>query len=43
MVKQVALVYRANREIKGTKIGVIWSKTTRPSGVNSLEDIPFIA
>lgn len=31
--KKVAFVYRANREIRGTKIRVIWGKVTRPHGM----------
>ena len=30
--KKVAFVYRAHREIRGTKIRVIWGKITRPHG-----------
>ena len=31
--KKVAFVYRAHREIRGTKIRVIWGKVTRPHGM----------
>ncbi len=31
--KKVAFVYRAQREVRGTKIRVIWGKVTRPHGV----------
>ncbi len=30
--KKVAFVYRAHREIRGSKIRVIWGKITRPHG-----------
>ncbi|RPA81378.1 ribosomal protein L35Ae [Ascobolus immersus RN42] len=30
--KRVAFVYRAKREIRGSKIRVIWGKVTRPHG-----------
>ncbi len=30
--KKVAFVYRAQREVRGTKIRVIWGKVTRPHG-----------
>ncbi|KAI5847203.1 60S ribosomal protein L33 [Morchella snyderi] len=30
--KKVAFVYRASKEIRGTKIRVIWGKVTRPHG-----------
>ncbi|KAF2669227.1 60S ribosomal protein L35Ae [Microthyrium microscopicum] len=30
--KKVAYVYRAQKEIRGTKIRVIWGKITRPHG-----------
>ncbi|KAF2861861.1 ribosomal protein L35Ae [Piedraia hortae CBS 480.64] len=30
--KRVAYVYRAKKEIRGTKIRVIWGKITRPHG-----------
>ncbi|PSK56579.1 hypothetical protein B9Z65_6203 [Elsinoe australis] len=30
--KKVAFVYRAPKEIRGTKIRVIWGKVTRPHG-----------
>ncbi|KAI4201244.1 MAG: hypothetical protein LQ350_003421 [Teloschistes chrysophthalmus] len=30
--KKIAFVYRAHKEIRGTKIRVIWGKVTRPHG-----------
>ncbi|KAF2142900.1 uncharacterized protein K452DRAFT_326127 [Aplosporella prunicola CBS 121167] len=30
--KRVAFVYRASREVRGSKIRVIWGKVTRPHG-----------
>jgi large subunit ribosomal protein L35Ae len=30
--KKIAYVYRAQKEIRGTKIRVIWGKVTRPHG-----------
>ncbi|KAF2158109.1 ribosomal protein L35Ae [Myriangium duriaei CBS 260.36] len=30
--KKVAFVYRASKEVRGTKIRVIWGKVTRPHG-----------
>ncbi|KAJ0371417.1 hypothetical protein COL154_000932 [Colletotrichum chrysophilum] len=30
--KKVAYVYKASKEIRGTKIRVIWGKVTRPHG-----------
>ncbi|KAL1879695.1 hypothetical protein VTK73DRAFT_6870 [Phialemonium thermophilum] len=30
--KRVAFVYRGHKEIRGTKIRVIWGKVTRPHG-----------
>ncbi|CAG8948988.1 hypothetical protein HYFRA_00002116 [Hymenoscyphus fraxineus] len=30
--KKVAFVYRAQREVRGSKIRVIWGKVTRPHG-----------
>lgn len=30
--KKVAFVYRAQKEVRGTKIRVIWGKVTRPHG-----------
>lgn len=32
--KKVAFVYRAHREVRGTKIRVIWGKITRPHGMS---------
>lgn len=31
--KKVAFVYRAKREVRGSKIRVIWGKVTRPHGM----------
>ena len=31
--KKVAYVYRASREVRGSKIRVIWGKVTRPHGM----------
>jgi len=30
--KKIAFVYRASREVRGSKIRVIWGKVTRPHG-----------
>ena len=30
--KKIAFVYRAHKEVRGTKIRVIWGKVTRPHG-----------
>ena len=30
--KRVAYVYRGQKEVRGTKIRVIWGKVTRPHG-----------
>lgn len=32
MGKKIAYVYRASREIRGTKLRVMWGKVTRPHG-----------
>lgn len=32
--KKVAFVYRAGKEIRGSKIRVIWGKITRPHGMS---------
>jgi ribosomal protein L35AE/L33A len=32
--KKVAYVYRGQKEVRGTKIRVIWGKVTRPHGRN---------
>lgn len=32
--KRIAYVYRAKKEIRGTKIRVIWGKVTRPHGTS---------
>lgn len=31
--KKIAYVYRGQKEIRGTKIRVIWGKVTRPHGM----------
>ncbi|KND88630.1 60S ribosomal protein L33-A [Tolypocladium ophioglossoides CBS 100239] len=33
--KKIAYVYRAQKEIRGSKIRVIWGKVTRPHGIFS--------
>lgn len=33
--KRIAYVYRAKKEIRGTKIRVIWGKVTRPHGMST--------
>lgn len=33
--KKVAFVYKGQKEIRGTKIRVIWGKVTRPHGMSS--------
>ena len=33
--KRIAYVYRAKKEIRGTKIRVIWGKVTRPHGTST--------
>jgi ribosomal protein L35AE/L33A len=35
--KKVAFVYRAQKEVRGSKIRVIWGKITRPHGMDTLE------
>ncbi|KAL8950764.1 MAG: hypothetical protein Q9222_003219 [Ikaeria aurantiellina] len=37
--KKVAFVYRAQKEVRGTKIRVIWGKVTRRHGTASMLDI----
>ena len=32
--KKIAYVYRGQKEIRGTKIRVIWGKVTRPHGMS---------
>jgi len=32
--KRIAYVYRGKKEIRGTKIRVIWGKVTRPHGMS---------
>ncbi|KAI9806844.1 MAG: hypothetical protein M1833_002501 [Piccolia ochrophora] len=39
--KKVAFVYRAHREIRGSKIRVIWGKVTRPHGNNGVVRAQF--
>ncbi|RKF55931.1 60S ribosomal protein L33-B [Erysiphe neolycopersici] len=39
--KKVAFVYRAHREIRGTKIRVIWGKVTRPHGNSGIVRAQF--
>ncbi|QPG99338.1 60S ribosomal protein L33B [Epichloe festucae Fl1] len=34
--KKIAYVYRAQKEIRGSKIRVIWGKVTRPHGKSAL-------
>ena len=36
--KKVAFVYRAQREVRGSKIRVIWGKVTRPHGMCQKDD-----
>lgn len=39
--KKVAFVYRAHREIRGTKIRVIWGKVTRSHGNSGVVRVNF--
>ena len=39
--KKVAYVYRASREVRGSKIRVIWGKVTRPHGMLGPNTIGF--
>ncbi|KAK0847112.1 60S ribosomal protein L33B [Friedmanniomyces endolithicus] len=39
--KKVAYVYRGKREIRGTKIRVLWGKVTRPHGNSGLVRAQF--
>ncbi|KAK5706785.1 60S ribosomal protein L33B [Elasticomyces elasticus] len=39
--KKIAFVYRGKREIRGTKIRVIWGKVTRPHGNSGLVRAQF--
>ncbi|KAL8316192.1 hypothetical protein RB601_004421 [Gaeumannomyces tritici] len=41
--KKVAYVYRAHKEIRGTKIRVIWGKVTRPHGIYAHSDLSCFA
>ncbi|KAI0060660.1 60S ribosomal protein L33-A-like protein [Artomyces pyxidatus] len=39
--KRVAYVYRAKREIQGSKVRVIWGRVTRPHGNNGVVKSKF--
>ncbi|KAL2207321.1 ribosomal protein L35Ae [Sarocladium strictum] len=39
--KKVAYVYRAQREVRGSKIRVIWGKVTRPHGSSGVVRAKF--
>jgi len=39
--KKVAFVYRASKEIRGSKIRVIWGKVTRPHGNSGIVRAKF--
>ncbi|KAK0383263.1 hypothetical protein NLU13_9176 [Sarocladium strictum] len=39
--KKVAYVYRASREVRGSKIRVIWGKVTRPHGSSGVVRAKF--
>ncbi|KAF8469635.1 ribosomal protein L35A [Kalaharituber pfeilii] len=39
--KRVAFVYRAQREVRGSKIRVIWGKVTRPHGNSGIVRAKF--
>ncbi|KAF2756189.1 60S ribosomal protein L33-A [Pseudovirgaria hyperparasitica] len=39
--KKVAFVYRAQKEVRGSKIRVIWGKVTRPHGNSGLVRAQF--
>ncbi|KAH9004540.1 60S ribosomal protein L33-A-like protein [Lactarius hatsudake] len=39
--KRVAYVYRAKREIAGSKVRVIWGRVTRPHGSNGVVKSKF--
>ena len=34
--KKVAFVYRAQREVRGSKVRIIWGKVTRPHGMHHI-------
>ncbi|KAI5786348.1 ribosomal protein L35A [Peziza echinospora] len=40
--KRVAFVYRAHKEIRGSKIRVIWGKVTRPHGNSGAVRAKFV-
>lgn len=40
--KKVAFVYRAHKEVRGTKIRVIWGKVTRPHGTQFITNVPLV-
>lgn len=35
--KKVAFVYRAQKEVRGSKIRVMWGKVTRPHGMMDIK------
>ncbi|KAH8177589.1 ribosomal protein l35Ae domain-containing protein [Sarocladium implicatum] len=39
--KKIAYVYRASREVRGSKIRVIWGKVTRPHGSSGVVRAKF--
>jgi len=39
--KKIAFVYRAHREVRGSKIRVIWGKVTRPHGNSGMVRAQF--
>ncbi|ORY28787.1 60S ribosomal protein L33-A-like protein [Naematelia encephala] len=39
--KRVAYVYKAKREINGSKVRVIWGRVTRPHGTNGVVKSKF--
>lgn len=40
--KKVAFVYRASKEVRGTKIRVIWGKVTRPHGMSTTDTMVMV-